>query len=486
MRSTRVNSVLAAMALSHAAWAAVLRVPQDYATIQAAMDHAAAGDTVVIAPGTYTGAGNTDVEIRKAVTVRGIAPGDPCSVAGTVIDCQGAGRAFRFRGEQSSPAVLAGLTITGGRAKNGSGIYILRSSPTITRCSIVGNGLRAAEPPPTQVSPARPEPGDPVNGGGIFLRDSYATISYCLIADNGVLDYGGGICCYAGTPTITNCTIVNNRVRNEGGGISLVQGSNPALRRCLITGNAATFRRGGGVACRSSFCSLANCLVAGNRTGPGGGGGGLWLYRSAVSISNCTIADNVSEAIGGGIYADLCDVLIENSILWGNSVLPAPRPNEVRVRRSGRADEIAVHSWQGRYEGVAPSSDLTPEHNSFLTISYTDLRGGRKGISVFGTPGWLQLVWRRGNLQADPLFAHAAGGDYHLQSQAGRWDPARRTWVRDEVTSPCIDAGDPLLPVAEEPAPNGGILNLGAYGGTAEASKSYTQGSAPEALGAGL
>ncbi|MBN1507997.1 MAG: hypothetical protein JW955_14185, partial [Sedimentisphaerales bacterium] len=63
-------------------------------------------------------------------------------------------------------------------------------------------------------------------------------------------------------------------------------------------------------------------------------------------------------------------------------------------------------------------------------------------------------------------------GDYHMKSLAGRWDPNQQRWVMDDVSSPCIDAGDPNTPVGEEPQPNGGRVNLGAYGGTAEASKS--------------
>ena len=51
--------------------------------------------------------------------------------------------------------------------------------------------------------------------------------------------------------------------------------------------------------------------------------------------------------------------------------------------------------------------------------------------------------------------------------------PNTQTWITDDVTSPCIDAGDPMTPVGNEPFPNGGIINMGAYGGTAEASKSY-------------
>jgi len=57
-------------------------------------------------------------------------------------------------------------------------------------------------------------------------------------------------------------------------------------------------------------------------------------------------------------------------------------------------------------------------------------------------------------------------------SSTGRWDPKSQGWVRDGLTSPCIDAGDTSIPVGPEPVPNGGIINMGAYGGTVEASKS--------------
>jgi hypothetical protein len=76
-------------------------------------------------------------------------------------------------------------------------------------------------------------------------------------------------------------------------------------------------------------------------------------------------------------------------------------------------------------------------------------------------------------LVVDPCFADAESGDYHLKSQAGRWNPDSKSWVLDNVTSPGIDAGDPTNPVGPEPFPNGGRINMGAYGGTVEASKSY-------------
>ncbi len=60
-----------------------------------------------------------------------------------------------------------------------------------------------------------------------------------------------------------------------------------------------------------------------------------------------------------------------------------------------------------------------------------------------------------------------------MKSEAGRWSPGNQSWVIDDFTSACIDAGDPASPVGLEPFPNGGRINMGAYGGTAEASKSY-------------
>ena len=64
-------------------------------------------------------------------------------------------------------------------------------------------------------------------------------------------------------------------------------------------------------------------------------------------------------------------------------------------------------------------------------------------------------------------------GDYHLQSQGGRWDAGIESWVLDEASSPGIDTGDPLSAIGAEAFANGGRINIGAYGGTRQASKSY-------------
>lgn len=74
------------------------------------------------------------------------------------------------------------------------------------------------------------------------------------------------------------------------------------------------------------------------------------------------------------------------------------------------------------------------------------------------------------DLNADPLYADAAGHDYHLQSSWGRRKDS--SWVKDKKNSPCIDAGYAASTYALEPANNGGCINIGRYGNTAQASKS--------------
>jgi Tol biopolymer transport system component len=76
------------------------------------------------------------------------------------------------------------------------------------------------------------------------------------------------------------------------------------------------------------------------------------------------------------------------------------------------------------------------------------------------------------NINDDPLLADPDYGDYHLLSEYGRYWSEHDIWVIDEVTSPCIDGGNPTVGSSREPTPNGGRLNMGAYGGTRYASMS--------------
>lgn len=101
------------------------------------------------------------------------------------------------------------------------------------------------------------------------------------------------------------------------------------------------------------------------------------------------------------------------------------------------------------------------------------------GADLFGCQARHSCIERggqgEGNIDIDPLFAGPDAGDYHLRSKRGRYWPQHDVWVLDKVASPCIDSGDPTADYADEPVPNGGRINMGAYGGTAYASMSEVE-----------
>ena len=213
--------------------------------------------------------------------------------------------------------------------------------------------------------------------------------------------------------TITGGNAVN------GGGIYCGNKSSPTITNCTITNNSATSGGGGMCIEGSSNPMLTNCTIKNNSASTAGGG--LYILNSNPTLTNSTFSGNSTDYFGGGICFSGDSLVLTNCILWSD--IP---------------DEIFILSG-------------TP------VVTYSNVQGGFTG---------------EGNIDADPLFADAANGDYHLKSQAGRWDPASQSWIIDDVTSPCIDAGDPTSLIALELAPNGSRINMGAYGGTIEASMS--------------
>ncbi len=116
------------------------------------------------------------------------------------------------------------------------------------------------------------------------------------------------------------------------------------------------------------------------------------------------------------------------------------------------------------------SNQEIEDRGSHITIKYSDIEGGQDGVSVSGR--YSTFTWGPGNINTDPLFADSRADDFHLKSEAGRWDPNSTNWVIDDITSPCIDAGDPNSDWTSEIWPHGELINMGAYGGTQEAGMS--------------
>ena len=130
-------------------------------------------------------------------------------------------------------------------------------------------------------------------------------------------------------------------------------------------------------------------------------------------------------------------------------------------------------------EGAGSNNAVKPasEYSSWPQYGYDAANTGLCPIDTSMVTGYLRWETNLGDpITSSPVIGPDGtvwvAGDYHPKSQAGRWDPSAKTWIQDDVTSPCIDGGDGTMPVGDEPPPNGAVLNLGAYGGTGQASKS--------------
>jgi hypothetical protein len=142
--------------------------------------------------------------------------------------------------------------------------------------------------------------------------------------------------------------------------------------------------------------------------------------------------------------------------LWGNTIShnSADQGGAVYAKDSHLNLKDSVLAFSGA------GAVLYTEGTVWLAVYHCDIYGNVGGDTV---PVTSQCI------SADPLFADPEGNDYHLRSMGGRWTGTG--WVLDAVHSPCIDAGDPASDYSQEPADNGGRVNMGAFGNTAEASK---------------
>ena len=236
-------------------------------------------------------------------------------------------------------------------------------------------------------------------------------------------------------------------------------------------------------------------------------GGALYAARLTVSkaatgvvttMTRCLFAGNYAASVGGALYHDQMELTILNCTFTGNRAGTSATLAWADAGASASTYPIGLENcivWDG-IQSIAPyrparavrgsTYPATPAQN--VAIRYSDVQGGWAGegnINIdpcFAASGyWVNAVDPAFPVASDYSNAIWTEGDYRLKSKGGRWDPIREDWVRDEVASPCIDAGDPNRPVADEPAPNGGRINMGIYGGTAEASKSYQVPSTPAA-----
>jgi parallel beta-helix repeat protein len=348
-------------------------------TIQAGIGAAVPGDAVLVADGTYSGAGNRNLDFGgKSITVQS-ASGNP---AMCIIDCHG-GRGFYLHSGETAAAV-AGFTIHSGQvfytspgSGNGGGVYCKSCNVSFTNCIISGNtamfnggGIYCASSNVTLTNCAiSGNLTEEINGGGVACSNCTLTLTGCTITGNlaeSRMCSGGGLFCSASRLTLTDCSIASNGVfGGSGGGMCLTGCASVTLTNCAVS-NCAAPTDGGGIYCYSSNATLTNCRIDGNQS-QYGSGGGVFCVACSPTFTNCTISGNEASTFGGGGGVSSDNSTLTNCILWG---------------------------------------DVGGEIAGTATVTYSDVQGGYAGT---------------GNIDADP----------HLSD------------FRPYSGSPCIDAGDP-------------------------------------------
>ena len=363
-----------------------INVPANQPTIQAAINAANNGDTILVAPGTYI----ENLNFKgKAITVTSSG-----GAAVTIVDGNAQGPVATFITSEASNSVLNGFTLRNGVPSNsfpiffeGGGIAIYHASPTITNNVITGNVAVCGV-------------GIETEGGSPVIRGNTITGNNQGGGDGGC--GGGGIEVLGGAPQIIGNTITNNSLPGGGfgGGIE-VNGGSPTIQNNYIAGNSV-FNSGGAINIVNGGSSVVvQNIIVNNSAGGGGSGGGINIQtpaeETAVIINNIIVGNTAFDNSSGLFIDVLGSLTISNNI-----VVAAPGQNAIVC---------------------------SPFSSVFPAFSHNDVVASTGQTWSSNCAGFAQS---NGNFSADPQFVNAAGGNYHLQ--AG---------------SPAIDAGDnnaPSLP----------------------------------------
>jgi len=385
------------LSLAAGARATVINVPADQPTIQAGIDIAGSGDTVLVAPGYYLE--NINFQGKEiVVSSHFLLNRDPAFIFSTIIDGSNPARSdsastVRIFCAGSEAPVFQGFTVTGGRGT----------------CM-----LDATE--------------------GVVYRN------------------GGGIATSRGAPVIRFNYIHHNQpdgpVNYGGGGIYLQRG-NPIVENNIIMYNPGWY--GCGLCVRAAVATARNNFIAFNSGGEQYGGAGMYLYGGQLDGYNNTVAFNSSLQAGGGVRVAQGVINLWNSVVWGNLSVISPQVyidplfggtvaleySDIQGGYTGTgnidADPGFVGSWCFLGEGspCIDAGDADPALNdppwpSAPTAARWPSRGGlRNDMGAWGGPGCYPLelaaIYTSGTLGWVPWEVGFEAESY-LEADSWHWE----------------------------------------------------------------
>ena len=346
IRITALCAIVLALVPGNTAYARILRVPNQYLSIQDAINASNPGDMIVVASGLHR-------LFTKNITIKNMYLTLKSEAGPEKTIIQGRGDSPVITLVQYSQAVIDGFTITSTKDEDtvpleGGGVHCAPSSaPTIVNNIIRGNHA--------------------ILGAGIYCAPrSSPTIANNVISKNKAVNFGGGIFSFKSRPNIANNTIAENEASSLGGGIF----------------------------CQRDVPRITNNVIWKNKSKVGGGFSG---DRSFSAITNNTFTEN-EAAYGGGIYFSGGEVRMVNLILWKNSddlysakFSAATRPEHSDIgdgdfRGIGgniSADPLFVDPQNGDFR-LMPQSPCVDTGD--LNQVYDDPDGSRSDMGAFGGP----------------------------------------------------------------------------------------------------